>query len=490
MNLAAETDRPVILWFRHDLRLADQAALSAAIASGRPILALYVLDDVSPGTWRAGGASRWWLHHSLLRLGTRLARHGLTLVLRRGDARAVLTSVVRETGAVAIHAGGGVEPWLRALDRDLSAILDIPLHRHRTTTLFNPARILTASGTPYGVYTPFARACFAAMPAPPLPAPEGRLRGAVPIVSDRLGDWALLPQRPNWSAGWERQWHPGEDGAAAAMARFLAEGLGEYAARRDLPGGAFTSRLSPHLHFGEISAATLWHAAGAAADEAGQGLLTFRREVLWREFSHYLLYHHQSLPEAPLIARFSAMPWRQDAAGLAAWQRGRTGVPIVDAGMRELWTTGWMHNRVRMIVASFLVKHLLLPWQEGEGWFWDTLLDADLAANAASWQWVAGSGADAAPYFRVFNPVLQGRKFDADGAYVRRFVPELAGLPDAYLHAPWEAPAAILASAGVRLGVTYPAPIVDLAEGRARALAAFAAIRGEAGEHALQEADA
>ena len=466
----------MILWFRHDLRLADQPALSAAVASGRPILALYVLDEDSPGVWAMGGASRWWLHYSLTELAGLLADRGVPLVLRRGPARQVLPALVGETGAGEIRAGGGAEPWMRALDRDLSRDLDIPFHRHRTTLLFNPETLRTAAGTPYAVYTPFARACFAAGPAAPLPVPPGPWRGAAAVASDRLEDWALLPRQPNWAREWEGIWQPGEAGAAAALERFLEASLPAYAGQRDFPGIAGTSRLSPHLHLGEISAATIWHAAGSAAAETGDGLLTFRKEVLWREFSHYLLWHHPHLPEAPLAERFAAMPWRQDGAALSAWQRGRTGVPIVDAGMRELSQTGWMHNRVRMITASFLVKHLLLPWQAGEAWFWDMLVDADLAANAASWQWVAGSGADAAPYFRIFNPVLQGRKFDADGTYVRRFVPEIAALPDAHLHAPWEAPAAVLAGAHVHLGQTYPIPIVDLADGRARALAAFAAL--------------
>jgi deoxyribodipyrimidine photo-lyase len=302
----------------------------------------------------------------------------------------------------------------------------------------------------------------------PTPAPA-RIPGVAGVASDRLEDWGLLPTAPDWAGGLRNAWSPGEAGAQARLAAFAAAALDRYKAERDMPGMDGTSRLSPHLAWGEIAPRQLWH--------AGAGYEKFRDEVLWREFAANLLWQHPGLPEAPLRAQFAAMPWRSDAAGLRAWQRGQTGVPIVDAGMRQLWQTGWMHNRVRMVVASFLVKHLLIPWQDGEAWFWDTLVDADLAQNAASWQWVAGCGADAAPYFRVFNPVLQGRKFDPDGAYVRRFVPELAALPDAAIHAPWEAAPLLLAGAGVRLGATYPHPIVDLPMGRDRALAAFAALK-------------
>jgi deoxyribodipyrimidine photo-lyase len=270
---------------------------------------------------------------------------------------------------------------------------------------------------------------------------------------------------------------PGEDGARQRLKRFLAERMTTYAAQRDRPDADGTSMLSPHLAFGELSPAQVWHAVCEAGAAGGKGTERFLTELLWREFSHYLLWFHPELPEQPLRSAFARMPWRSDTASLRAWQRGQTGVPIVDAGMRQLWKTGWMHNRVRMIVASFLVKHLLLPWQDGAAWFWDTLVDADLASNSTSWQWVAGSGADAAPYFRIFNPVLQGRKFDPQGDYVRRFVPELARLDPRFLHAPWDADAGTLKAAGVTLGKNYPAPIVDLAEGRARALAAFASLR-------------
>jgi deoxyribodipyrimidine photo-lyase len=482
---ANDTDgsRTVLLWFRQDLRLADHAALHAAIASGHRVLPVFVLDDATAERWAPGGASRWWLHHSLAALAASLDSRGAPLVLRRGSALEEIPRLANAVGATDVHVGAAVEPWARRTDRALADALrddGIALHRHRTTMLFNPDQLRTQAGGVYGVYTPFSRSCFAAGgPKPPLALPA-KIAGAGPPKSDRLDSWGLLPAKPDWAGGLRATWTPGEAGAHARLTQFLTHGLAGYDARRNLPGIDATSMLSPHLHFGELSGATVWHAATSAAQNSGKGLETFLRELLWREFSIYLLWHHPELPDAPLRPEFARMPWRDDKRGLHAWQRGLTGVPIVDAGMRQLWQTGWMHNRIRMVVASFLVKHLLIPWQDGEAWFWDTLVDADLAANSASWQWVAGSGADAAPYFRVFNPVLQGRKFDADGAYVRRYVPEIANLEDKAIHAPWEAPEAMLQKAGVTLGKTYPHPIVDLAEGRSRALAAYASITGAA----------
>ncbi|MCX7384154.1 MAG: deoxyribodipyrimidine photo-lyase [Alphaproteobacteria bacterium] len=449
---------PVILWFRRDLRLADNPALIAAAATGRPVLAVYVHDEATAGAWAPGGAARWWLHHSLGALAVGLAAIGGRLVLRRGRYAEVIPALVAETRAVAVHAALPVEPWARDALRAMKAALPVPLVIHPGPLLHHPEAIRTKTGRPYTVFTPFARAFLALGDVPP-PQPAPARIDAHPAPSDRLDDWRLLPATPDWAGGLRAAWAPGEAGAQAALDRFAAGAARFYAERRDFPAEAATSRLSPHLAFGEISPRQAWSAGGEK----------FRAELLWREFSAHLLWHHQDLPDAPLRAQFAGMPWRDDRAGLAAWQRGRTGIPIVDAGMRELWQTGWMHNRVRMIVASFLVKHLLIDWRHGEAWFWNTLVDADLAANAASWQWVAGSGADAAPYFRIFNPVLQGRRFDPDCAYVRGFVPELASLPTRFIHAPWEAPPALRPPA-------YPAPIVDLAAGRARALAAFAAI--------------
>jgi deoxyribodipyrimidine photo-lyase len=463
---------PVVLWLRRVLRLHDNPALAAALATGRPVLPVFVLDDAAPGDWAPGGASRWWLHHSLTGLAADLAARGAALVLRRGRVIDELPRLVHDSGAAEVHAGQPVEPWARTAVAALQRALAVPLRLHRTLTLFAPEAIRTQGGGPYGVFTPFARACRAhGEPGPAAPAPA-RILAAAPQPSDRLDDWGLLPSRPDWAGGLRDAWTPGEAGGRARLAAFAATALDGYDRARDLPGRDGTARLSPHLHFGEVSPEAAWRAA--AGD--GRGREVWRSELLWREFSAHLLWHAPHLAEAPLRPEYAAMPWRDDPAALRAWRRGRTGIPIVDAGMRQLWHTGWMHNRVRMIVASFLCKHLLLPWRDGAAWFWDTLVDADLASNSAQWQWVAGSGADAAPYFRIFNPVLQGRKFDPDGAYVRRWVPELARLPDAAVQAPWEAPEALLRTAGVALGQTYPSPIVDLAAGRERALAAHATV--------------
>ncbi|HET8997655.1 MAG TPA: deoxyribodipyrimidine photo-lyase, partial [Acetobacteraceae bacterium] len=372
------------------------------------------------------------------------------------------------------------EPWAREAYAALAAELakqGVALHRMRTATLFQPEAVKTRSGTPFGVFTPFSRRCLElGVPEAAYPRPE-RIPCPPPPASDRLEAWDLLP-RPDWAGGLRAAWVPGEAGAQDRLHRFIRDALPAYSEARDLPGAAGTSMLSPHLRFGEISPVQLWHALPEA-----EGRAAFRREVLWREFAYHLLWHHPALPETPLLPDFARMPWRDDQPALRAWQRGRTGIPIVDAGMRQLWQTGWMHNRVRMIAASFLVKHLLLPWQQGEAWFWDTLVDADLANNAAGWQWVAGSGADAAPYFRIFNPVLQGRKFDPQGDYVRRFVPELAGLSPSAIHAPWDVPESDLARAGIRLGHAYPRPLIDLAAGRRRALDALAVMK-RTGTHA------
>ena len=468
-------DRPVILWLRRELRLHDNAALAAAVASRRPVLPVFVLDRETPGDWAPGAASLWWLHLSLQALAADLGRTGATLVLRRGRSADMLARLVAESGATAIHAGHPVEPWARRLLDGLAAAAGVPVHLARTVTLYEPGSVRTKTGGGYGVFTPFSRACLAqGEPAATLPAPT-RIQGAT-AASEPLESWGLLPTRPDWAAGLRETWRPGEHEAMLRLRKFADDVVAGYGDSRNLPGVDGTAMLSPRLHWGEISPAQAWHAARAAAPEAS-GTATWINELLWREFSADLLWHHPDLPEQPLRREFAAMPWRQDAAALRAWQRGRTGIPIVDAGMRQLWQIGWMHNRVRMITASFLVKHLLIHWREGALWFWDTLVDADLASNSAQWQWVAGCGADAAPFFRIFNPVLQGQKFDADGGYVRRWVPELARLPDRHLHAPWEAPAEVLAGAGVVLGRDYPRPVVDLARGRERALAAFKALR-------------
>ena len=459
-------DSPVILWFRDDLRLSDHAALDAALAAGRPVLPVYVLDDSGP--WPLGGASRWWLHHSLTALAADLAALGSGLVLRRGLAADIVPALAEETGVGTVYTGGLADPAARATDRAVAARLETRgarLHRMRTTTLYPPDRMKTQAGTPYSRYTPFLRACLDAPPAPPSAAPA-RLPPCPRVPSDTLHAWNLLPDRPDWAGGLRATWiqgdaKPGEAGAKARLDRFVAEAADEYPVERDRVDHDGSSRLSPHLRFGEVSPVQVWHAMG-------EGRRKFLQELLWREFSHYLLWHNPGLPDTPTNPAYPAMPWRDDPRGLRAWQRGETGVPIVDAAMRQLWETGWMHNRARMIAGSFLVKHLLIDWREGERWFWDTLVDADLANNAENWQWIAGSGPDAAPFFRVFNPVLQGQKVDPEGAYVRRYAPEYGGLDARSIHAPWQVP-----------GWSGRRPIVDLAEGRERALAAFRRARGD-----------
>jgi deoxyribodipyrimidine photo-lyase len=480
-----------LLWFRKDLRLSDNAALAAALSRGGPILPVYVLDDHGEGRWRPGGASRWWLHHSLVALDTELRRRGSRLVLANGDSGAELRRLARETGARAVYWNRRYEPAVRARDADLKASLleeGFEAKSFNSALLFEPHTIQNKQGRPFQVFTPYWRHCTSlALPEPlgdapsTIPAPQAWPKSLQP------GALGLLPEK-KWDAGFAKVWTPGEAGAQARLKRFLRderEGVHAYDEMRNLPAHDGTSGLSPHLHWGEIGPrqiAAALRALGKASglDPASKGAAVFLSEIGWREFAHHLLYHFEQTPERALRAEFDRFPWASDPGGekLRAWRRGRTGYPIVDAGLRQLWATGWMHNRVRMIAASFLVKHLRLPWQAGAEWFWDTLVDADLANNTLGWQWSAGCGADAAPYFRIFAPVTQGEKFDADGRYVRRWVPELAALPDKFIHAPWTAPDTVLQQAGVRLGENYPRPLVDHASARAEALAAFKRFRG------------
>lgn len=489
MPRASSAQSPIIVWFRQDLRLADNPALAAAVAEGAPVIPLYILDDKSAGDWRMGGASRWWLHHSLAALDGELRKHGSRLTLRRGEAHKELQCIVGETGARAVLWNRLYEPWTMGRDKGIKSALTkagLRAESFNAGLLFEPWTIATKGKEPYRVFTPFWRACLAAA-EPPAPTRAPREIAGPPrgLRSDDRASWDLTPRKPDWAAQFAKHWTPGEAGARTQINGFVRDGIADYGRARDIPAEDGSSRLSPHLHFGEIGPRQIWHrvqsavAAGDVPGRAGEGFL---REIGWREFSHHLLYHFPHMPERALHAGYDDFPWRRDPKGLRAWQRGLTGYPIVDAGMRQLWQTGCMHNRVRMVVGSFLVKHLLLPWRAGEDWFWDTLVDADLANNAQNWQWVAGCGADAAPYFRVFNPVLQGEKFDPDGTYVRRWVPELARLPARVIHKPWTASAEVLAEAKVELGKTYPAPIVDHKAGRERALAAWRRARGDSGK--------
>jgi deoxyribodipyrimidine photo-lyase len=474
---------PVIVWFRDDLRLSDHPALHAALRTGQPLVCVYVLDEESKGLRPHGGASRWWLAQSLRALETSLQTLGQTLILRRGAAADVIPALAQESRATAAfwNRRSG-RPGMAADDQVIARLRDLGLSggTFPGSLLVEPNRITNQAGEPMKVFTPFWKRVLAlGDPRKPLPAPSS-LPPRIAVAGDRLEDWRLEPRTPDWAGGLRTHWTPGEGGARKRLADFL-DTIRGYAANRDRPASPATSSLSPHLRFGEISPNEIVHAARFAADDGrapAQDVDKFLSEVGWREFSYYLLHHFPDLATRNFNTRFDDFPWRSDPAGLQAWQTGRTGYPIVDAGLRQLWHTGWMHNRVRMVVASFLIKHLLIDWRAGEQWFWDTLVDADPANNTASWQWVAGSGADATPYFRIFNPVLQGEKFDAAGVYVRHWVPELARLPDSLVHKPWTATPLELAEAGVELGRTYPAPIVDHDAARQRALAALKTISG------------
>lgn len=482
MKRSASAASPAIVWLRQDLRVADNPALAAAVTSNRPLILVYILDDETPGKWRMRGASRWWLHHSLSALKRDLRKLGATLILRRGRAESVLNTLVHETGACAVYWNRCYEPYAVERDKALKATLaaqDIEVASFNGALMCEPWAVKTKSGDPFKVFTPFWRASLQSEIRAISAAPKRINNWSAELASDALEDWRLLPTRPNWAKHFDAAWRPGEAGAHRALDVLVTERLQHYAETRDVMGVEGTSRLSPHLHFGEISPVQVRRAVETAAmhePALQRGADKFLTELGWRDFSANLLFHWPSLPESNWRAQFNAFPWRDDDDAFTAWTRGQTGYPVVDAAMRELWTTGYMHNRARMIAASFLIKHLLIDWRRGEDWFWDTLLDADLANNAASWQWVAGSGADASPYFRIFNPVTQGERYDTDGAYVRRWIPELARLTNEFIHQPWSAPAEVLAAAGVKLGKDYPKPIVDHAAARARALAAFAAL--------------
>jgi len=481
---------PALVWFRQDLRLQDNAALAAARERGGAVVPVYILDEAGEGAWVPGAASRWWLHYSLVALDAALRGRGSRLVLARGPALEVLERLRREAGADAVYWNRRYEPAAIARDRLVKAAVNdsgAEARSFNAALLHEPHTVANKQGGPFQVFTPYWRHCLAL----PVEAPVRLRPGPLPApdrwpASAELADLGLRPRIP-WDGGLAEAWEPGEAGGARRLRRFATAALAAYDQGRDRPGEDGTSRISPWLHFGEVGPRQVWAAVRAQAGDTGvfppsNGARVFLGEIGWREFAHHLLFHFPATPEKPLRPEFGRFPWDRDPQGahLRAWQRGRTGYPIVDAGMRQLWATGWMHNRARMIVASFLVKHLLLPWNRGAEWFWDTLVDADLANNTLGWQWSAGCGADAAPFFRIFAPVRQGEKFDPEGTYVRRWVPELARLPALFVHQPWEATADILAAAGVRLGENYPKPLVDHAGARARALAAFQQLRGGA----------
>ncbi len=469
---------PVIVWFRRDLRVADNPALTEAAAMGCPVIPVYLLEEPPPRPM--GDASRWWLHHSLKSLCRELARLGAQLILRRGRAIDIIPCLAAGSGARAVLWNRRHDPTENAIDTAVASILEaggIGVRQFNTSLLFDPEAVRNRQSQPFQIFTPFWRHCLSlAEPSPPLPGPP-ILVGHAELPSERLTDWGLLPRSQDWTAGLGTAWTPGEDAAAARLTDFVDGGLPRYAQRRDLPDQDGTSRLSPYLAFGEISPRQVWQAARTAGTDPAEGFL---RELGWREFCHHTLYHFPALPEEPLRREFREFPWTADEDHWNAFIAGHTGYPIIDAGMRALWETGWLHNRLRMIVASFLVKDLLITWRRGQDWFRDTLVDADVANNACGWQWVTGCGVESAPYFRIFNPVIQGEKYDPRGRYVRRWVPELSKLPDLYIHQPWVAPPEVLAKAGVALGRDYPRPIIEHNTARRRALLAYERIRGAA----------
>ena len=470
-----------IVWFRRDLRLEDNPALSAATKSGAHIIPLYIYAPQEDGQWAPGAASQWWLHQSLNNLQVELRAIGSELIIRTGPSLDILQKLIQETGAKAVYWNRCYEPLAIKRDTQIKETLiqqSLNVESFNSALLFEPWTIQNKTGKPFQVFTPFWRTCLAlAEPPAPLPAPRSLSAPATWPRSLSLNDLKLEPTI-NWAGGFKSAWQPGVKGAHAQLRLFLGQAVNNYDEGRNRPDRSGTSRLSPHLHFGEISPCQIWQALKNNARKTGLSEQAWKSsqylaEIGWREFAYHLLYHFPHTPTAPLRSEFNHFPWRENSEWLKAWQKGQTGYPLIDAGLRELWTTGWMHNRVRMVVASFLVKDLLIDWQAGARWFWDTLVDADLASNTLGWQWTAGCGADAAPYFRVFNPSGQGEKFDPEGTYVRQWVPELGRLPAKWIHRPWETPTEILTTAKVQLGTTYPRPIVSHAIAREIALEAY-----------------
>ena len=474
------SEKPILVWLRRNLRVHDNLVLKTAAGRGGPVIPVFIgTEDL-----RVGSASRWWLQHSLKELHRDLLAGGLRLILRKGDALQVLTALIKETRAGAVLWDKSFEPVQRKADARIRARLTrqgIACEETQDALLFDPARILNKLGIPFKVFTPFWSHCLSLKePAAPakfsakLPAPSSWPRSLSPAK------FKLIPCA-KWAKKMEPFWQPGSRGALKALRKFLDGKLENYPEGRDLPALDGTSRLSPHLHFGEISVREVWHRTQkqrASDRRPGTGRVAeaFLRQIVWREFAHYQIFHFPKTVTEPLRKEFLKFKWKKNAKSCRAWQKGMTGYPLVDAGMRQLWKTGWMQNRVRMIAASFLVKDLLQPWREGAVWFMETLVDADLANNTFGWQWIAGCGADAVPYFRIFNPVLQGKKFDPEGDYVRRWVPELSELPVRWIHEPWLVPREVLARASIELGRDYPFPVVDHAAARRRALHVYSKI--------------
>jgi len=469
----------IIFWFRQDLRIVDNPGLSKSLKSDK-VLPIYILDDINSNDFAMGAASRWWLHNSLRELNKNLDNK---LSLYKGDPLEILESLSSRFNIKGIFWNRCYEPWRIERDKKIKSKFiekDIIVETFNSALLWEPWEILKSDNTPYKVFTPYYRkgCLMSEAPRKPLSAPNLNTLFEDKENVLQLDDLNLLP-RIKWYKEMEKLWEPGEKGAHKKLESFLSDGLLGYKEGRNFPSKKNVSQLSAHMHFGEISPNQVWHRAKLKKDlpRIEKDLDHFLSELGWREFSYNLLFHFPELPRENLQKKFDNFPWIENEILFDKWKKGLTGYPIVDAGMRELWQTGYMHNRVRMIVGSFLVKNLLLHWHKGEEWFWDCLIDADLASNSASWQWVAGSGADAAPYFRIFNPILQGKRFDPDGSYIKKFIPELEQLPSKYLFSPWEAPIEVLSEANIELGSDYPEPIVDLIKSRDRALEAFSTIR-------------
>ncbi len=477
---------PSLVWFRNDLRVSDNPALSAAIDRGGPVAGLYVLELGGDGGRPLGLAALWKLHGALEALREALDKINVPLILKRGVSDKILPEVAEQIEAEACFWNRRYEPSAIAADKRVMEILKaskIDVRSWNGSLMVEPWQVKTKSGGWFKVFTPFCKAARAAgVDLSPIGVPSVALEWRdFPGLGEVLEDWRLIPKSPDWAGGLRANWGHGEEAARSRLSDFLSDGFRGYSEGRNFPAKSNVSGISPYLRFGEISPRQTRHAALIAAGRANGHLDSdfevFERELYWRDFSYNLLFHADELPTSNFQAKFDNFPWRSDPSDFDAWSKGNTGYPIVDAGMRQLWETGWMHNRVRMIVASFLTKHLMIDWRQGESWFWDTLIDADAASNPSNWQWVAGSGADAAPYFRIFNPISQGEKFDGSAEYVRRWVPEIATLPNKIIHAPWMASATQLEEAGIQLGNTYPKPIVDHSAARTRALSAYQSIR-------------
>lgn len=490
------SDSVSMVWFRFDLRLADNYALAEAVANGRHLIPVFIWSPGEEGHWAPGSASKWWLHQSLQRLSERLAQAGSPLIIRSGPTLKVINELIQEAGVDSVYWNRRFDPIGRKIDESVQNDLEkngIAVHTFNSALLHEPDRVRTKSGTPFKVFTPFWNHFTATIePKIPVGEPKRILASPKKIRSMNLEELELQPVI-DWASGFRETFSPGEEGAHKRFAQFLNDGIAQYSRGRDLPSQDGVSMMSPHLHFGEISARQIWHGVKAhrvkphrVKPAQGADPDTYLKEIGWREFAHHILFHFPHTSDNPLREQFSKFPWSNNATDLKNWQKGFTGYPIVDAGMRQLWHTGWMHNRVRMIVASFLTKDLLITWKHGAEWFWDTLVDADLANNTLGWQWASGCGADAAPYFRIFNPELQGAKFDPDGHYVKRWVPELSGLDKRWIHKPSRAPSLVLAAAGIELGKTYPEPIVDHSLARIRALEALSQIKVDKSAHDLE----